>query len=302
MPRFAPVMNQADLRQILIDKAIANNYIEDYDDIDQTNPKLWSIVDMLLSEELVPDVIKDWEKIDFSTENLDVTAEKVTPEGIPYLQIRTGGDWETPLIAALYFDGKKLRGYIPKDGNTYNHRKKAAFGNNDDDNKACIAQFGDKNGTDAQYKDIEPDFALVDADIAGRIKAKGTYTYNGSKVVSKAAIEAAKQAEIEKDQDLTGPMTKDMVYAVIDLAAGCSYVQFKLRSSGRMLTKNEADRLVGMPSMFEKTEICDNFAWYAPQGCYPMQTFAVLEREGFEKAPDNDLTPYANARTHVIRI
>ncbi len=284
-------MSQADLRQILVDKAIANDYIEEYGDYDPANPKLWSIVNMLFAEELIPEVRKDWDKIDFSTENLDVTAEKTTPRGVPYLQIRTGGDWETPLIAMIYFDGKKLRGYVPKDGNSYNHKAKSAFGNNDDDNDACIAQFGDRGGTDKEFQDVEPDFTLVDSDVAKRIEAKGTYSYAPAPVVSKAQIKAAKQAKIEKNQDLTGPITPDMVYAVISLAGGGSYVEFELRSSRRKLTLDQANRLVAVPTELEEkiTSYSNEKLWYAPMGCYPKQTLAILEAAGFVKAPDNDI-------------
>jgi hypothetical protein len=293
-------MSQADLRQIVIDKAIANNYIEDYEDIDQANPKLWSIINMLLDEDLIVDVQNDWAKIDFSTENLDVTAEKTTPDGVPYFQIRTGGDWETPLIAIIYFDGKKLRGYVPKNGNTYNHKTKAAFGNNDSDNDACIAQFGNRGGTDEEYRDVEPDITLIEADIANRIQAKGTYSYSRKPVMSKAKIEAAAQAEIEKGQDLSGPLTANKVYAVIELAAGGSYFSFKLRSSKRKLKPEESDRVVGIPAIFEKKTVAGNVIWYSPRDMYPLETLKVLESAGFKKAPDNDLSIYEGARTHVI--
>lgn len=303
MPRYAPTMSQTDLRQILIDLAVANDYIEDYDEIDPADPKMWSIVNMLLSEELVPEIEKDWSKIDFSTENLDVTGELSTPDGVPYIRLRTGGDWESPLVAIIYFDGKKLRGYIPKDGNTYNHRAKAAFGNDDKNDVAdATKQFGDSFIDNDGCIDVEPDFDLVAKDIAGRIEAKGTHVYQSGKVVSKATVKAAEQARIEKGQNLSGDITKDMIHAEISLAAGCSYVEFKLRSSGRKLKKDEADRVVGVPAQLEKTDMGDYILWYAPMNCYPMQTLAILEAAGFVKDPKNDLTPYENAYTRVITL
>lgn len=298
MPRYAPTMSQADLRQLLIEKAIANDYVEEYDEIDPNDPKLWSIVGMLLGEDLIPEVAKDWSKIDFSTENLDVTAERTTPDGVPYLQIRTGGDWETPLVAILYFDGRKLRGYVPKDGNTYNRRAKAAFGNSDDDAEQAAKQFGRPFTSDTI--DVKPDYALIDADVAGRIEAKGTHSHSSSSVASKASAKAARQAEIEKDQDLSGDITKDMVYAVIEPAAGGSYVEFELRSSRRSLRPDECHRLVGVPAQFEKKDVSGSILWYAPMGMYPQATQEVLEAAGFAKAPDNDISGYAGARTIFI--
>ena len=56
MPRYAPTMSQTDLRQILIDLAVANDFIEEYGDLDPDAPQMWRIVDMLISVELVPQV------------------------------------------------------------------------------------------------------------------------------------------------------------------------------------------------------------------------------------------------------
>lgn len=303
MPRYAPVMPQADLRQMLIDKAIRNDFVEDYGAIDPASPDLTRIVSMLLEEHL-DDVHKDWSKIDFSTENMTVTAERVTPDGVPYLQIRAGGDWETPLVCIIYFDGRKMRGYVPKDGNSYNHGAKAAFGNDASDNDACVRQFGDRGGTDEEHIAVEPDLSLVEKDIATRIEAKGAYAHAQGPTISRAADKAKRQAKIEKGQDLSGPITADMVYAVISPAAGGAYVQFELRSSRRGLTVDEGNRLVGVPARLEKTipsySKGEEILWCSPQGCYPAQTLALLEKAGFAKAPDNDITPYLGARTVII--
>lgn len=302
MPRYAPAMSQADLRQIVIDKAIASDYIEEYGDLNPSSPDMTSLVHMLLMEDLVPEVEKDWSKIDFSTENMDVTAEKVTPGGVPYLLIRAGGDWEAPLQCIVYFDGKKLRGYVPKDGNSYNFKAKAAFGNNDSDAAEATKQFGRPITMDDLYRGVEPNMDLIEQDIANRIEAKGSYSYDSKPVVSKAQTKAAKQAEIEKDQDLSGDITADMVYAVISLAAGGSYVEFELRSSRRELTTEEGARVVGVPNVLDRHEgHGGGMLWYGPMGCYPMQMLALLEKAGFEKAPDNEIGQYAGARTIVIR-
>ena len=301
MPRYAPVMPQADLRQMLIDKAVRNDFVEDYGPIDPARPDLTRIVSMLLEEHL-SDVERDWSKIDFSTENMDVVAEKVTPGGVPYLLIRAGGDWETPLSCAIYFDGKKVRGYVPKDGNSYNHQTKKAFGNDASDNDACVRQFGARGGTDEEFLDVEPDAELVERDIAARIEAKGTHAHSQAQAASKAAGKAARQARIERGQDLSGPITADMVYAVISPAAGGAYVAFELRSSRRTLRIEEGERLTGVPVRLEKAIVGDAILWYSPQNCYPAWMLATLEAAGFVKAPDNDITPYLGARTVVIGV
>ena len=80
-------------------------------------------------------------------ENLD-GYEMLGKEGesaFPVLWVAAGGDWELPLVFILFIgeDGK-LHGYVPEDGNAYNHEKKAAYGNNDGD-----PVYGDKE--DARY-------------------------------------------------------------------------------------------------------------------------------------------------------
>ena len=43
----------------------------------------------------------------------------------PVLWCAGGGDWELPLVFVFYIGRKgELRGYIPEDGNAYNHEKK----------------------------------------------------------------------------------------------------------------------------------------------------------------------------------
>lgn len=302
MARYAPRMTQDDLRRILVDLAVRNDYVEDYGPVDPARPDLTRILSMLLGEDLLPQVEKDWSKIDFSTENMDVTAERTTSDGVPYLLIRAGGDWETPLACIVYFDGRKVRGYVPKDGNSYNHRTKAAFGNHDGDAPACAEQFGARFDHEEGFREVDPDMALVEKDIDARIEAKGDHAHVPATIVSKAARKAAEQARIEAKQDLTGPITADMVFAVVSLAAGGAYVQFELRSSRRKLRVAEGERLVGVPSILEKTILSEgeDILWYSPQGCYPAQTLAILKDAGFAQAPDNDISAYQGARTVVI--
>ena len=77
-------------------------------------------------------------------ENLD--GYEMVGEGdkaFPILWCAAGGDWELPLVFVIYIgDDGKLHGYVPEDGNAYNHEKKAAYGNNDGD-----PVYGDKEDT-----------------------------------------------------------------------------------------------------------------------------------------------------------
>lgn len=303
MPRYAPKMTNQDLRQKLIELALTNDYVEDYDeDFDPANPDMTSVVHMLLEENL-PTVVKDWSKIDFSTENMDVIGEKMTAGGIPYLEIRAGGDWESALICILYFDGKTFRGYVPRAGNTYNHKTKSAFGNHESDEEACAKQFSSVTSIEECYRDVEPDMDLIAQDINGRIEAKGSMTHTPTGVVSNAKKKAARQAELEKSVDLSGPITPDMVRAVVEPAAGGAYFRLNLKVSGRELTSDEVQRVIGIPKLFTDTGYRkkNENLWYSPQGCYPAQAAAVLTEAGFEIDEDSHIPQGSGTRIIFMR-
>jgi len=279
-------MTIADLKSRLLNLALENDYEEQRSAIDRNDPDFEDIIYMLL-EELLPKVYDDWSKVEFSTENVGVEKFDVTDTGVPYVLLWCGGDWETPIAAVIYFDDKGFRGYVPKKGNSYNLKTKKAHGNHDEDD----------------YVDVEPDWAIVRDDINLRIQARGVASAVSKPAKSKAKVKAEQQAQIESTLDLSGPLTKDMLYAVINLAAGSSYIELVFRASGRELNAEECDRVVGMPLNFRKTEMSGGYRlWYAPDGCYPMRAWEILQRAGWEKAPDNDISMYANARTQVIYI
>ncbi len=122
---------------------------------------------------LTRQIEKDLSKVEFDCENLDdgprgyvdqsspvdidrLLGYKVLSNGLAFLGIVAGGDWEMPVFFIIYFDGHKLRGYIPEKGNTWNKKTKSAYGNDD---------------TEA---DDAPDFNVPEIlqDIEDRIKAK----------------------------------------------------------------------------------------------------------------------------------
>lgn len=97
---------------------------------------------------LTPKITKDLQKVTFDTENEDPCDETghadgylVLDNGLAVLGMTAGGDWEWPLYYIIYFDGKHLRGYVPKDGNPWNTTTKTAYGNGDD-------AWGDDENTD----------------------------------------------------------------------------------------------------------------------------------------------------------
>jgi hypothetical protein len=84
----------------------------------------------------------------------------------PILWCAGGGDWELPLVFVIYIGQKgELRGYIPEDGNAYNHEKKAAYGNNDGD-----PEYDEENPDPRYVFDVKK----MRADVANRIVVKGS--------------------------------------------------------------------------------------------------------------------------------
>src|SRR5690606_37149773 len=95
---------------------------------------------------------KDLSKIEFTPENVAIKEEdsfanypcgyKTLSNNLPVLFVNDGGDWEFPICFIIYWDGSKLRGYIPNKGNNYDRKNKAAYGNYDceeyDDEKEMV--------------------------------------------------------------------------------------------------------------------------------------------------------------------
>lgn len=48
--------------------------------------------------------------------------------GMSFFGYCAGGDWQMPVFFLVYWDGKKLRGYVPYQGNLWNKKTMAAYG------------------------------------------------------------------------------------------------------------------------------------------------------------------------------
>lgn len=112
------------------------------------NSLLYSSVFQILCEDR--QIQNDLSKITFDFENLDVEDEAyentgfhTLDNGLSFLFGMASGDWECAIGFIIYWDGKKLRGYIPTLGNTFNLKKKCAFGSEDngDDIVDCFSNF-----------------------------------------------------------------------------------------------------------------------------------------------------------------
>lgn len=138
---------------------------------------------------LTEQVIKDLAKVQFDSENHEcrpdeafcgageIAGFRTLPNGLTYLGCTAGGDWECPLFYIIYWDGKKLRGYIPKDGNFWNTDLKAAYGNDEeefDQEGADAANIKKRFGVEVEHhSEFDQDFDCdkLIADIENRIQA-----------------------------------------------------------------------------------------------------------------------------------
>ena len=149
---------------------------------------------------LTTTITKDLAKVSFDCENVEDAEDKFTPltgihtldNGLTFLGVSAGGDWEYPVFFIIYWDGSKLRGYIPEDGNPYNSVAKCAYGNNDReivkvngslkylpmtgpdaDTVNARKRFGIDVEDGYQVTDrVRADYALIEADIRKRIVKK----------------------------------------------------------------------------------------------------------------------------------
>lgn len=92
-------------------------------------------------KELTPQVKRDLSKCNFDLENVGESQTDFGPSGLmgyhtldngfTFKGMCAGGDWEFPVFFIIYWDGSKLRGYIPKGGNPWNTTTKYPYGNDD---------------------------------------------------------------------------------------------------------------------------------------------------------------------------
>lgn len=136
---------------------------------------------------ILKEFYKDMSKVNVDSEDIDVIGDiRITKSGIPYVLCNKHGDWEDPVLFMAYFDGSKVRGYIPEYGNCYNSIEKRAFGDpSDEDDRAFIkSQYPDK--TEDEIRTIQNNLhynkdACIE-DFEKHIKVNGKYKNKKSNV------------------------------------------------------------------------------------------------------------------------
>lgn len=116
---------------------------------------------------------KDLSKYDVCAENIIDEDSGKTSTGINYVSFGYGGDWEQPAMAFIYWDGSRLRGYLPLKGNLINTVNKSAFGNGYDqtpnsDDVYCLKEFG--KTYDDVYDQLNINFSACLEDFSSRVE------------------------------------------------------------------------------------------------------------------------------------
>ena len=167
MPRYAPKMSVNDLKFKLLSYAEKNFDAEELgeDDFEDSD----DVITYGMMDQQFTKVYDDVKKIRFDYENVYVEKYLELSSGIPIALVLAGGDWELPLLFALYYDGSTFRGYIPTEGNVFNRTLKQAYGNatDEEDEADCLKHFGVKNSYD-----LKLDYDKAIADIGSRIKVR----------------------------------------------------------------------------------------------------------------------------------
>lgn len=100
-----------------------------------------------------PTIKKDM-KVRINMENMECSF-RMTSTGVPYLLVEAASDYSPWMVFMLYWDGKKLRAYIPTYGNTWNTKTKEQLGENpEEDSKFIISQIN-KEDFDIDWDDID---------------------------------------------------------------------------------------------------------------------------------------------------
>lgn len=115
-------------------------------------------------------IFNDISKVEFSFENYFWTETEESDlyvgllgyrqiGNLSFIGVEAGGDWEFPVFFIIYLDNNKVfRGYVPKDGNTWNFDTKKALGNDEESDDKFLRKWIKKNRPDI----ILPDYPLQD--------------------------------------------------------------------------------------------------------------------------------------------
>lgn len=119
-------------------------------------------------------------RVDFSFENVEWGPDELLglhtlASGLSYLGLTAGGDWEYPVFFLIYFDGRRLRSYVPTRGNPWNTTTRRAYGNDGEaDLKNAKRRWPERfaNATEVEADDFEWEPKLILEEINERFRER----------------------------------------------------------------------------------------------------------------------------------
>lgn len=184
-------------------------------------PELKAKINDLGSLNDILNTLKSDIKVEFDTENYNMGENSRFDEkdkaifgyhtldnGLTFLGIAAGGDWEYPVFFIVYWDGKKCRGYVPTEGNPWNTKTKRAYGNDEGADFANARQRYpdryDEEDSEFDVSDCDYDCAAIINDIKARIvnKDKDARESLEAKIVKK-------RKELEKLEEELNALEKE---------------------------------------------------------------------------------------------
>ena len=218
--RQAPVISEKEYLDKLTD--FVEQYKEDYDD---TSGAIWGsalkiIRRMYMDKKSENWIKKDFKGIHFDWENYDIVGDVRTTKGVPYQLFYAGGDWEIPVYFMVYYDGKRIRVYVPTVGNTWRQDLKQALGN------VRKAQRGIKTDNEYVYDELIKDKLIDKTDYGPGCIAE--YIVADKDLMIKDfsnRLEVKKKLTNEKFDSETERLRRDILEDV------CKYFQKKINKS-----------------------------------------------------------------------
>lgn len=162
--RNAARVTKEELKEIVC--KYIKKYAEDYD-LDDTE---FEELDSYLADLLYSGIFDKDLKYDFDYENFTIETDfdvdnkyvgfQTLDNGFTFLGFWAGGDWQIPVFGIFYYDGKKLRAYIPTRGNVVNRKSMSAFGNDEEADEEIMNEYNAEYGTlfgdvDAMIEEIK---------------------------------------------------------------------------------------------------------------------------------------------------
>jgi len=151
-------------------------------------------------------------KYKFDSENVESRGKiKMSSKGVPYVVCYAGGDWECPVCFIIYFDGSKVRAYIPLKGNAINKLENTAFGYDTDKEIEFISKELNISQEESKSKthDINFDERACVEDFLSRIEVKGVYKQRDYSKLHEEFENLKK--DIKKNEEEETPVNESMI-------------------------------------------------------------------------------------------